>query len=428
MIFDNYDDAGKSALSENRVEPISKVVVFVGGKERNGITAQDSTAIWNIYKKYLGDVEVYSEVANPMANASAYAKKRTEQKFYAITGVRTEDDLVDLRRITTFKNRDNVERNHLVDSVRGNNKVLNSEHSDGERTGSHGNGHTQLNLAPNGFNLVSNGSNDELNFGTRTYVAWCWKAGGAAVSNTDGDITSSVSVNEEAGFSIATYTGSTASGALTVGHGLGKKPAWVMIKRRDDTGEWIVGHQGLATDAFANNKFLKLDSSSSTFTNSLVFGAEPTTTVTQIVTNGAGGAANLTSSGTYVMYSWAEIPGFSKFGSYVGDGRNDRFSTFIYTGFRPNWVLVKGNSFAGNWNLFDTRRPGYNVTNDRLFPNLSDAETDGSDANNQIDILSNGFKMRGSNVDTNSSGSTYIYMAFAEQPNGTIFGIDSDAR
>lgn len=107
--FDNYDDAGKSALSENRVEPISKVVVFVGGKERNGITAQDSTAIWNIYKKYLGDVEVYSEVANPMANASAYAKKRTEQKFYAITGVRTEDDLVDLRRITTFKNRDNVE-------------------------------------------------------------------------------------------------------------------------------------------------------------------------------------------------------------------------------------------------------------------------------------------------------------------------------
>ena len=315
----------------------------------------------------------------------------------------------------------------LVDTVRGASKGLLSEDSNAEETT---NQYGMLTSFGNSGFAMTRGSNDggKCCENTQTYVAWCWKAGGASVTNTDGDITSQVSVNEESGFSIATYTGSTASGALTVGHGLGKKPAWVIIKRRDDSGEWIVGHQGLATDAFANNKFLKLDSSSSTFTNSLVFGAEPTTTVTQIVTNGAGGAANLTSSGTYVMYSWAEIPGFSKFGSYVGDGRNDRFSTFIYTGFRPNWVLVKGNSFAGNWNLFDTRRPGYNVTNDRLFPNLGDAETDGSDANNQIDILSNGFKMRGSNVDTNSSGSTYIYMAFAEQPNGTIFGIDSDAR
>ena len=111
----------------------------------------------------------------------------------------------------------------------------------------------------NGFTLTqgTNGSfpMGNVNHSGRTYVAWCWKAGGAAVSNTDGDITSSVSVNEEAGFSIATYTGSTASGVLTVGHGLGKKPAWVIIKRRDSSGEWIVGHQGLATDAFANNKF-----------------------------------------------------------------------------------------------------------------------------------------------------------------------------
>ena len=138
-------------------------------------------------------------------------------------------------------------------------------------------------------------------------------------------------MNEEAGFSIATYTGSTASGALTVGHGLGKKPAWVLIKRRDDTGEWIVGHQALATNAFANNKFLKLDSTNSLFTNSLVWGVEPTTTVTQIVTNGAGGAANLTSSGTYVMYSWAEIPGYSKFGSYEGNNNSD--GTYVPLGF-----------------------------------------------------------------------------------------------
>ena len=177
------------------------------------------------------------------------------------------------------KNRDDSYHHGLFDSIRGANKVLKSSDTAVEATW------TQQLMSFNygGFSLGDNSdSGNYANLNADDYVAWCWKAGGAAVSNTDGDITSSVSVNEEAGFSIATYTGSTASGALTVGHGLGRKPAWVIIRRRDSTGDWIIGHQGLATNAFANNKFVKFDNAA-VYTNALVWGAEPTTTVTQIV-------------------------------------------------------------------------------------------------------------------------------------------------
>ena len=243
------------------------------------------------------------------------------------------------------------------------------------------------------------------------------------MSNTDGDITSSVSVNEEAGFSIATYTGSTASGALTVGHGLGKKPAWVIIKRRDDTGDWIIGHQGLATNAFANNKFVKFDNQS-VYTNSLVWGAEPTTTVTQIVTNGAGGASNLTSSGTYVMYSWAEIPGYSAFGSYTGNGNSD--GTYVHLGFRPAWVLIDNYGAGGfNWVLQDNKRSPSNLCDNKLNPDSNAVEQTDAD---KLDMLSSGFKPRVSDAGINAGGSSYIYMAFAEQPGGTSFDTFPNAR
>ena len=266
------------------------------------------------------------------------------------------------------------------------------------------------------------GNSSLLNTNGETHVAWCWKAGGAAVSNTDGDITSSVSVNEEAGFSIATYTGSTASGALTVGHGLGKKPAWVMIKRRDSSGEWIIGHQGLTTNAFQNNKFLKF-STNGTFTNSLVFGAEPTTTVTQIVTDGNAGASNLTSSGTYVMYSWAEIPGYSKFGSYTGNGSTD--GAYVHLGFKPAYLMIKNQNSGFNWVIQDNKRSPTNLCDNKLNPDSSAAEQTDYD---KLDMLSNGFKPRVSDAGINASSSSYVYMAFAERPSGTMFGLDANAR
>jgi len=321
-----------------------------------------------------------------------------------------------------FKSRTQLYNPYFLDVVRGTGQKALSPATD-DQEGSDTTAITSFDRG--GFTLPISGINDSGS-GTNGVVAWCWKAGGAAVSNTDGDITSSVSVNEEAGFSIATYTGSTASGALTVGHGLGKKPAWVMIKRRDDTGEWIVGHQGLATNAFANNKFLKLDASNSTFTNSLVFGAEPTTTVTQIVTNGAGGAANLTSSGTYVMYSWAEIPGFSKFGSYKGNGSSTD-GTFVHLGFRPAWVMIKCFSTSDHWNISDAKRGNFNEIDEALYANNNQVEG-WNGSLDKMDFLSNGFKIRKNNSQTNASGATYIYMAFAEQPNTTPFGTFSEAR
>ena len=237
-------------------------------------------------------------------------------------------------------------------------------------------------------------------------IGWGWKAGGAAVSNTSGNITSSVSVNQEAGFSIVSYTGNGSNGQ-TVGHGLGKKPAWIILKNRDATQNWRVWHKSLASDG---SKRLLLDAVNASEDAGFLNDTAPTSTV---FTLGNADDAWNANGNKFIAYCWAEIPGYSKFGEYKGTGNSN--GSFINVGFKPAFVLVKGKGFAGNWNLFDIKRPGVNPTNDRLFPNLNNSETDGSSSNNQIDILANGFKIRGSNVDTNSAGSTYLYMAFAEQ-------------
>ena len=268
---------------------------------------------------------------------------------------------------------------------------------------------------------MTRGSNDggKCCENTQTYVAWCWKGGGAAVSNSDGAITSSVSVNDEAGFSIVSYSGNGNSTA-TIGHGLSKAPKWIITKCRS-TGthaDWVVWHEELS-----DNENVYLNQVNSESTPSYGHITDPTSTLIN-VSKGSGNQTNA-SGETYISYCWSEIPGYSKFGKYTGDGNAD--GAFVNLGFRPAFVLVKGKGFAGNWNLFDIKRPGLNPTNDRLFPNLSDAESDGSSSNNQIDILSDGFKIRGSNVDTNSDGAEYIYMAFAEQPGTTSFDTISNA-
>ena len=331
-----------------------------------------------------------------------------------ITGLLFEPGLI------WCKSRTQAYSNYLFDSVRGfggNNLKSNSSDAEGSDATSISSTHVS------GFYIGAASGISDTYQAPNNNVAWCWKAGGAAVTNTDGDITSQVSVNEEAGFSIATYTGSTASGALTVGHGLGKKPAWVIVKRRDSSGEWIVGHQALATNAFANNKFLKLDSTNSLFTNSLVWGAEPTTTVTQIVTNGAGGAANLTSSGTYVMYSWAEIPGYSKFGSYEGNNNSD--GTYVPLGFRPAWVMIKNiEASSTEWYILDAARDVDNPAGQFLSASSNAAEA----TYIFYDFLSDGFKLRNTGSAQNPSQQTIIYMAFAEQPLTTPFDTFPNAR
>ena len=327
---------------------------------------------------------------------------------HSISGLEFKPDFI------WIKNRDATYYHNLADTVRGITRSVNSNANDAEVNYSNISA-----VHDHGFVV---GSAELVNKNSQNLVAWCWKAGGAAVSNTDGDITSSVSVNEEAGFSIATYTGSTASGALTVGHGLGKKPAWVMIKRRDASSDWIIGHQGLTTNAFQNNKFLKF-STNGTFTKSLVFGAEPTTTVTQIVTDGNAGASNLTSSGTYVMYSWAEIPGYSKFGSYTGNGSTD--GTYVHLGFKPAYLMIKNQNNGFNWVIQDYKRSPTNLCDNKLNPDSTAVEQTDYD---KLDMLSNGFKPRVSDAGINASSSSYVYMAFAERPTRTFFGLDANAR
>ena len=236
-------------------------------------------------------------------------------------------------------------------------------------------------------------------------------------SNFDGTGQSKVKANTTAGFSIVQYTGNatgSSSSAVwqTIGHGLGVTPQLIIMKARSyssaDT-HWTVYHHKV-TDA--NTDYLVLDTTEARVQTDVNYMGStlPTSSVFSLGYNFTTNKG----SENYVAYCFSEVKGYSKFGKYTGNASSN--GPFCFTGFRPAWVLLKGESFAGNWNLFDNKRPGINVTNDRLFPNLSDAETDGSSVNNQIDILSNGFKLRGSNVDTNSNNDTYIYLAFAESP------------
>ena len=293
------------------------------------------------------------------------------------------------------KSRSNLSNQAWFDSVRGGSKVLFSDLADAEYTGTY-----ISSFNSNGFTIGATPSS-ALNLSGYTYVAWQWKANGAGVTNTAGSITSTVSANTTSGFSVVTYTGTGAN--ATVGHGLNVAPSMVMFKKRNGTSDWVVYHASVGATAAL---FLNLTNAS--ITNSVYFNnTAPTSSVLSL---GTASAVNDTSSTTHVAYCFTPIAGFSAFGSYTGNGSAD--GPFIYTGFRPRWVMIKSSSAVGNWIVFDSSRLGYNGANDYLLPNSSLGE--GNDVD--IDILSNGFKPRDSAGPTNVSGTTYIYVAFAENP------------
>ena len=256
----------------------------------------------------------------------------------------------------------------------------------------------------NGFSVNVGTTPAQTNNNGVTYVGWQWQAGqGSTSSNTSGSITSTVSVNATAGFSIVTYTGTGAN--ATVGHGLGVAPRMMIIKRRNQAEDWSVYHISIG----ATNKIF-LDLTNATSADSTMWNnTTPTSSLFSIGTNTATNA----NTGTYVAYCWAEIAGFSKFGSYIGNGSTD--GPFVYLGFRPKFVLVKEVTTGGtNWLISDSSRDTYNLVNDILIPNLFNAE---DTAGNWVDFVSNGFKIRyGSVLAYNQSGQNYIYMAFAENP------------
>jgi hypothetical protein len=313
-----------------------------------------------------------------------------------VTGVGFQPDFV------WIKSRSAATDHALYDVVRGDKNQLESNNSDAETTET--TGLTQFNA--DGFTV---GTLAQVNTNSATYVSWNWKAGGNGVTNTAGSITSTVSANTTAGFSIVTYTGNGTSGA-TVGHGcqvngVATAPRMMIFKQRSGTTSWPVYHASLTSANYA--LFLNLNIAEDGPNAAYFNNTAPSSTLFTL-----GNLAGINGSGnTIVAYCFAPVAGYSAFGSYTGNGSSD--GPFVYTGFRPALVLVKAYSTAGyDWYLMDDKRPGYNVISNRLLPNLSNAEITSGDP--QLDIVSNGFKLRTGN--SNASSVSYIYMALAANP------------
>ncbi len=332
-------------------------------------------------------------------NTKLYAGNSSTQ---SITGVGFQPDWV------WIKDRDNASRWHFVfDAVRGVNQRLVPNETSTQATA------TSLTaFDSDGFSLA-----DQVNVNNNgnNYVAWNWKAGGGqGSSNTDGSInTTYTSVNTTAGFSISQYEG-TGSNA-TFGHGLGVAPQMVIVKNIDATQNWFVYHQGIGA-----TKVIYLDLANAQQTLSQAWNdTAPTSSVVSIGTE-AGTNQN---GSTHIAYCFAEKTGYSKFGSYTGNGNAD--GTFIYTGFKPAWLMYKTTG-SDNWQMLDNKRNSFNVMDKNLFANLSNSETTSSNYN--IDFVSNGFKLRTSHSSINGSVSTYIYMAFADAPIVGTNNIPATAR
>ena len=302
-----------------------------------------------------------------------------------------------------IKNRDANDSHCFFDAVRGATKLLHMDNTDAETTDTD----TLDSFTSDGFQVDAD---VKVNTNTEKYVAWCWKANGTGSSNTDGSInTTATSANTTAGFSINTYTG-TGSNA-TIGHGLGQVPTLIITSKRSATKIPVMYHVDCGN---ANELYMdRTDtcSSASTTWNSTT----PTSTVWSVGTN-----TNNTSGATQVTYVFAPIQGFSKFGSYEGNGNVD--GTFVYTGFRPAFIIIKNADATDSWRMFDSKRVGYNGDNNYVYPNTNSTES----TDNIIDLLSNGFKLR--KTDDVNAANTYIYMAFAEAPLVNSNGVPNNAR
>ena len=304
----------------------------------------------------------------------------------SITGVGFQPDF------TWIKERPTSSYHAIYDVVRGNSKALSSNATDADYDQSSDLGLESFDT--DGFTVdYPNTGNFYINRNSESYVAWNWKADNTSgASNTDGSITSTVSANTTAGFSIVTYD-SDPSG--TVGHGLSEAPQLIIEKKRDATSDWIVGH----TAVDGSYDYVRLNTTASN-ANSAV--AAPTSTVF---------TPNVTSN-SMIAYCFHSVESYSKIGSFTGNGSTD--GTFVYTGFKPAFILWKRTSSTSNWIIWDDERSPYNQVNTVLFPDSNSAES--TNTAYGLDMLSNGFKMRTSNATINGSGSTYIYMAFAESP------------
>src|SRR5210317_986210 len=359
-----------------------------------------------MYQEFRGvRIMAYSDIKDPSAYFQTLLWTGNSTDGRALTN----DGNSDLQPDWVWLKNRNAGYNHfLQDSSRGNTKVLNSDSTAAESTSTN----FVESFDTNGFTVGFDGS-QVPNFNGNTFVAWQWKAnGGTTVSNTDGDLRNvTVQANQDAGFSIVEFLGGTTP--YTAGHGLGVAPDVIISKRRGATVGWYVYHKDVGA-----GKYLQINNANAAVTSATeAFTSAPTSTIFTGGT-GVGGASDY-----WINYCFASKQGYSKFGSYVGNGRTD--GPFIYTGFKPAWIMVKDTESSGdNWQILDTKRDPHN-------PQLKYLQADNENAEGSftfVDILSNGFKFRSTySVGPNVNGHKTIYMAFAENP-FVAGGIPTTAR
>jgi len=314
----------------------------------------------------------------------------------AVNSISFQPDLV------WVKGRSSGVSNSLYDSIRGVRNTLASNSTNAENLESAGYSLTAFNS--NGFSVgIDNVGIGSVNGSAITYVGWQWKAGTTSASNTNGTITSTVSVGATQGFSVVTYAGNGSTG--TVGHGLGVAPKMIIVKNRTTaTTNWATYHSSISSSP---NNIMYLNLTLGSSVDAAFNNTNPTSSVFSV----GNRADTNTSTNNYVAYCFSAVAGYSAFGSYTGNGSTD--GPFVYCGFRPRFIMIKRTDVADNWNISDSSRNTYNVNNASLFADLSNAE---STSVNISDFLSNGFKIRGTPTWSNTNGGTYIFMAVAENP------------
>ena len=321
----------------------------------------------------------------------------------AITGAGFQPDWVWLKQRTS------TQRHQICDVLRGTNQIIGTDRDGGNVADSD----IINSFDSDGFTA---GYQDQANDTGQTYVSWLWKAGGAGSSNSNGSITSTVSASATSGFSIVTWTG-TGSNA-TIGHGLSSTPKMIYMKRRDTSAGWIVYHEGIGA-----GKYLRLNTSDHEASDSNIFNnTAPTSSVFSVGTD----TDNNGSGGTYIAYCFAEIKGYCRIGDYLG---NSSSTNFIYTGFKPAYVIIK-QAFNGDanevWGIRDNKRNAFNPVSRHLVANSQSSES--LTSSHFVDFLSNGFNIRTSSENALNTNYGYIYMAIAEHPIVSSNGVPATAR
>jgi len=367
---------------------------FAGNRVSQG--NQDSNEIGDFYytppsgylalcTKNLPDVDVV-----PSENFNTVLWGGTSAS-HAITGVGFQPDWVWIKH----RNHGTAHQHNLFDAVRGVNKTLHSNSNEAEESLS-----DRLNsFNADGFTI---GNADELNDSGVNYVGWTWKANGSGSANTNGSINSTVSANVDAGFSIVSWD-SNGSNA-TIGHGLSKAPEMIILKEREESDPWHTYHEVLGNTAAV---YLSTTGAADVGYSQFWNNTSPTSTVFTV----SSGWTNNDADGSSIAYCFHSVDGYSKIGSYTGNGNAD--GTFVYTGFRPAFLLMKVTNTASDWHIVDSARDVDNVIQKTLDPNQTAVEGSGS---NRFDFTSNGFKLRQTSGSYNGNNSTYIYIAFAETP------------